>query len=104
MTKKKITLEDVDGTVPGRAALVSMDLANPGGRNGGPMYHDFVEGEGSDHDPILRAQALQESIEDDWPNHTYAVLYNARAQYLATARQMREIGFENYTPQEYLAN
>lgn len=100
---KKITLEDIDGTIPGRAALVSLDLDNPGGDRGGPMYADFEE----DHccpDPIQRCWSFWEVTQEDFPTHRAAVIANERARYLVYVREMTRLGIGVLSPQEYLDN
>ena len=89
-------LKDIDGTIAGRAALVSMDLENPGV----PMYQDFIEGDDT-RDPIDRCWTLWESVKDDFPKHTASVIANSRAKYLDYAAQMQRLGVSP-TPEKYL--
>ena len=97
--KKDLKLEDYDGTIKGRAALISMDLENPGH----PMYEDFVE-EDDTRDPIDRCWRLWESIHEDFPGHEPAVIANPRAEYLRYVREMNMLGIGVLTPLEYLGN
>lgn len=97
-------LADIDGTTPGRAALVSIDLNNPGGDMGGPMYADFEEGNDGVTDPIQRCWNFWEATKDDFPTHTAAVISNPRAKYLAYEREMNRLGIGVVSPQEYLEN
>jgi hypothetical protein len=98
---KKIPLSEVDGTVPGRAALVAINLEDPDTRSGF-MHTIYVEGEGRCDDPHLWADGLRESTKRDWPGHTFTIVQNERARYLMTARRMREMGMGEYAPQDYL--
>lgn len=102
MADKKITLADVDGTIPGRAALVSINLDRMDDE--GPMYAQFVEGEYDCTSPWHSAEGIWQSVKDDFPGHTKAIIVNERANYLRSARQLKEMfGFEE-TPEEYLGH
>lgn len=96
-------LKDIDGTTKGRAALVSMDLENPGGDLGGPLWQDFEEGdENLDQlDPIARCWSFWEATKDDFPTHTASVIANNRAKYLDYAQMMKQLGVDP-TPEKYL--
>jgi len=104
MPKQKITLKDIDGTVPGRAALVSMNLNTMFDSDNGkpPQWAGYVEGEFSCDNPIEMAWALWESIKDDHPDHVPAVLSNERAKYLRWVALMVGILDTEATFQEYL--
>jgi hypothetical protein len=69
----------------GRAALVSIDLANPSER--GALWQDFAEQPDDEpyQHPIAKAWALWESIKDDWPTMHAAVIANDRAARLQAA-------------------
>lgn len=97
----KLRLCDVDGTVPGRAALIIVNLDDIDSRTG-MMQNLFVEGEYNCTDPHLSCQALWESTKDDWPNHQMTIVQNPRAHYLMAARNMRGMGFGKYRPQDFL--
>lgn len=99
--KKKISLSDVDGTVPGRAALIMINLENPD-EHSGFMYQLFVESRGMNVDPHVAAQALWESIKVDGPNHSHTIVLNERARYLMAARRMRELTGGDFSPEDYL--
>lgn len=104
MKTEKIKLKDVDGAIPGRAALVSIKLGQPGEEMESPQYSPFVEGEYNCSDPRLSARALWESIKDDFPGHSMAIIANPRADYLSWVRKLKSVGMSEYdlTPQEYL--
>jgi hypothetical protein len=102
MSTKKPTLADVDGRTPGRAALLQIDLENPGTETGGPMWSDFTEGEHGCTSPYDSCEVLWASVKDDWPTHTHAIVGNDRAKYLVWARRMKAIGIANHSPQDYL--
>lgn len=97
-----ITLADVDGTIPGVAMLVSVDLSL--GEEAQPMHTVVVEEPGK-ADPELRARRLWEGIKDDWPGHTMTVMCNPRAAYLMANRRTADmIGSPAWdSPAEYLA-
>lgn len=105
MKKPKRTLKDVDGTVPGRAALVYVDLNDPDSR-WGLMRTDYLEGDHGCDDPILSCEALHESIKGDWTGHEYTIVANHRAKYLKWRRDMIAVLGEpgRYTPEYYLEN
>lgn len=93
----KPKLKDVDGTIPGRAALILIDLENPDTRRGF-MQSLFVEGEGNCTDPVLSCNALWESTKGDWPRHRMAIVADERAKYIEWNRLM---GYD-YGPRKYL--
>lgn len=99
-TEKKFRLADVDGTVPGVAMLISVDLSK--GEDAQPMHSVVVEEPGK-ADPALRASRLWESMKDDWPGHTMTVITNKRAAYLAANRRTQDmIGSPAWdSPREY---
>jgi hypothetical protein len=101
MTKKEVALHEVDGTIPGRAALVVVNLDDIESRNG-LMQTLYVEGEGGCDDPQLWAEGLRESTKDDWPEHTFTIVLNERARYLMAARRTRDMGFGEYTPKDHV--
>lgn len=72
----------------GIAALVGLDLDNPGAM--GPMYERFQEGRSLD--PIASCHALLASIEGDWPTHTFTVIANDRARHLHEVAVVRSLG------------
>lgn len=98
----ELTLADVDGTVPGVAMLVTVDLSL--GEDAQPMHTVVIE-EPDKADPELRARRLWESIKDDWPGHTMTIMCNPRAAYLTANRRTADmIGSPAWdSPEEYLA-
>lgn len=99
----KLKLTDVDGTIPGRAALVSINLDTMMDYDGkGSQFAGFVEGEHNCADPIESAWALWESIKDDFPGRRAAVIANSRAKYLAWKRRIEALGMKDTTPKDYL--
>lgn len=101
---RDVKLEDVDGTVKGRAALVMIDLEDPWGAKAAPslMRSDFEEGEDGGYGPVAACWALWEGTKADWPHHTAAVVANERAQYLDWVSKMEEIGITGNTPEQYV--
>lgn len=101
----KPRLADIDGRVPGKVVLVSVKLQDELDVRKGDFQHAYFE-EGEDKaDPYLRAEGLKLSLEDDWPQHEWAVVGNWRARYLQWARRQQELGFlpeEAWSPQAYL--
>jgi hypothetical protein len=97
----KIKKSDVDGTVPGRAVLLIVNVDDPDGPQG-VMHALFVEGEYNCTDPQLSAQGLWESTKGDWPNHTHSIALNERARYLMAARRFRAVTTRKYTVAEFL--
>lgn len=65
----------------------SMDVFRESDEFSGPM---------KDLDPFHRAQALQESTEDDFPNRLWTVAVNDRGRELMKNARMRAMGFEGY--------
>lgn len=103
---KEVTLNQVDGSIKGLAAIVSLNLTHPGGM-GGPMYQVFEE----DHccaDPISRCWSFWEVTEEDFPGHLASVIANPRAKYLRSVETIRALfGDEaatRHTPEAYLAS
>lgn len=47
----------------------------------------------SEHDPVLRAEALRASCEDDFPGRLWGIAMNGRARELMADRRMRQWGF-----------
>jgi hypothetical protein len=102
------SLEDVDGTVKGKAALLNINLEfmfdgrDDQGIPSGPAYAGFVEGDYNCENPWHDCKALYDSIADDFPGHTFAIVVNSRADYLAGVKMlMDDFGF-GQSPQEYL--
>lgn len=98
-TGDKPTLADVDGTVPGKAMLMSVRLDED---NPGQMCTIFEEGPDDPVDPWTRAEGLMRGIEADWPEHEWAIVGNWRAKYLRWAHTMPAFLPGPHTPQEYL--
>lgn len=98
----KTKLSDVDGTTPGRAALVLINLEDPGAP-AGFMHSVYVEGEYNCTNPWRDCEGLLASTGGDWPNHHTTIIGNARAMYLKWVRDMVELlGSGDYSPAEYL--
>lgn len=99
---RKIDVKDVDGTVPGKAALVMINLDDPWNEKADPslVRSDFDEEYAPD--PIRACWELWASIKGDWPGHTAAVIANDRAKYLDWDRKMRAIGFTDNDPAKYV--
>jgi hypothetical protein len=100
MPAENVSLRDVDGTVPGRAALVSINLDDPD--TTGTRYAYFVEGEFGCTNPIGDCHGLWESIKGDWPDDTHGIIPNERACYLNWRARCEAMGMENIEPQDYL--
>lgn len=101
MLKTKLDVQrlaSAEGT--GRAALLGLDLDEP---DGVAMHQAFSE-RGSCTDPIAACHALRESIEGDFPTHTFTVVANDRARYLAWHARMCELaGPGPYSPADFAA-
>jgi hypothetical protein len=102
LMKSKPTLKDVDGRVPGRVQLVSIRLDEDDPK----QMCTFFEEESGKRDPYLRAEGLMRSLEDDWPEHEWAMIGNWRARYLLWAWNMENMGLDfgedALSPQAYL--
>lgn len=85
------------GTEPaiGRAVLVTVNVDAPH-EQGAIFEGPFEERETDERHahPIARAWALWESIKDDWPGTSAAVLANDRAKNLQAAYRMSSMGFD----------
>lgn len=103
--KNKPTLADVDGSVPGKVQLVAIKLVDGFGEDP-KMTHTYFEEDGnSDRDPWLMAEGLKRGIEDDWPEHHWAIVGNWRARYLKWVRYQKALGFlpeDAWSPAAYL--
>lgn len=99
-TGDKPTLADVDGTVPGRAVLMSIKVVDTLDEDPEQMHTDLVETEGQP-DPWTWALGLMRSMEDDWPVHEWAIVGNWRARYLRWKVMMPIPG--EHSPEEYVA-
>lgn len=97
---KRPTLADVDGTVPGKAMLMSVKLDED---EPGQMCTIFVEEPDAPADPWTWAEGLMRGIEDDWPDHEWAIVGNWRARYLRWAYTMQSVIPGEHTPDEYVA-
>lgn len=98
-TGDKPTLADIDGTVPGRAVLMS---ARTDSDNSEPMAETRDEQPGDTYDPWTTLEGLQRSIEADFPDRGWAIVGNWRARYLRWAHTMQFIIPGDHTPQDYL--
>ena len=95
-----ITLADVDGTIPGRAALVSLRLDIKDSKT---MTDVVIEGEYGCTDPFESCDRLRLAIGDDFPDHVHTTVGNERARYLAWKRRMDELLGGDNSPAAYLA-
>lgn len=106
LMKGKPTLVDVDGRELGKVQLVSIKLVEGFDDETQQHYAYFEEEPGKD-DPYLRAEGLKLSIEDDWPEHYWAIIGNWRARYLQWVRTLQQrmpfLGEEAWTPEAYIA-
>jgi hypothetical protein len=99
MSGEVISIPDLDGTVPGRAALIYVNLSWLGeeefdpktGLPVGPEWDLFIEGENC-ADPHLEADMARTAHEAEHPDHKFAIIVNPRAHYLAAKRVLAEIG------------
>lgn len=101
----KIKLEDVDGTVPARAALVMVNLEDPWGQRDLPnlMRSDFTEAAPDNTaNPIRACWGLWEGTKADWPGYTATVVSNERAKYLDWVPKMEALGITGNTPEQYI--
>lgn len=102
-TGKELTLADVDGTIPGRAVLIIVDLDDPYATNS-LMREDFVEGKYGCTDPVDSCHRLWNGTKMDWPGYSHTVIATPRASYLNWQWLMREnLGItEHISPEDYL--
>jgi hypothetical protein len=78
---------------------MGLDLEDPSTH--GAMYELITETE-TRQDPIGACHALIDSIAGDWPGHTFTVIANDRAKYLAWRVTMTAmLGAGTYPPKEY---
>lgn len=96
------TLADIDGTVKGKAVLMSIKLVDEFDEDPEQMHTLITEGE-YDEDPWTFAMGLMRGIEKDWPDHEWAIVGNWRARYLRWAHTMPSYVTGPHTPEEYLA-
>lgn len=103
---REIKLEDIDGTVLGRAALVTINLNDPwsDGKLPSLTRTDFSELDGGVHGPMQACRTFWESVKTDWPDHQMAVVGNDRAKYLDWVDLMTALDNspEGLTPEAYL--
>jgi hypothetical protein len=59
---------------------------------GGEHSRDTFRERESDDDPVLRAERMRDSCEDDFPTRLWAIAMNGRARELMAARRMRDWG------------
>lgn len=99
MCSKKITLADVDGTIPGRAALVSLKLDQDDTNS---FFDVHIEGQDGCTDPFASCDQVRRAIGDDFPEHVHTTVGNDRAHYLVWQRRMDDhIGGDN-SPAKYV--
>lgn len=103
LTKGRPALADIDGTVPGKAMLMSIKLVDSLDGEDPEQMHTFFEEKEGDPDPWTFALGLKAGIEDDWPDHEWAIVANWRARYLRWAYTMPAFLPGPHTPEEYLA-
>ena len=109
MKKKKPTLKEIDGSIKGYAALVSIDMTepfDPADPANSLMYSDFTEGESeTGYDPYTLAVGLRESLWSNWPGRDWNIFANPRAKYLRWKYDMDALGLGvEHTPKDYLAS
>ncbi len=93
-----LTLADVDGTIPGRAVLVVLDLTDPASQT---VQTDFTEGRDGE-DPTAAARSLQKAVRAQMPDCAVAILCNPRAKYIEWKLGMRSWGRNDFEPERYL--
>lgn len=94
-----IDVADAAAEGTGIAVLIGVEL---GADNTAPMYQTLRE-TAARPSPIAACHALQESIEADFPHHTFAVVANIRAKYLQWTHVMRHLGIaSDLTPAAYV--
>ena len=91
-------LTDLDGTAC--ATLIGFDVADPGGE---VIRRDFIETPDRP-DPLAIARELRRWEQADHPGHTFVVVGDARAHYLAWRSLRAEEGMEDLTPEAYLVS
>lgn len=99
---KRPTLKDIDGTVPGKVQLMSVKLVDDMFDEPELMATPIYEGD-HDKDPWTFAMGLMRGIEQDWPDHEWAIVGNWRARYLRWAHTMPSFLPGPHTPEDYLA-
>lgn len=95
----ELTLADVDGTIPGRAILVSLKLDY----DTNPYFDVNVEGQHGCTDPFATCERTLLAIGDDFPDHVHTMVGNERAKYLAWKRRLGSMFSGDHSPAEYLA-
>lgn len=100
---KPVTLDQVDGTVPGRAALIIINLNDTWGNEPySLMRHDFQE-DAATSDPVDACHRLWSGIRTDWPKHQATIACNPRASYLDWKTKMEALRLGSHvTPEDYL--
>lgn len=104
--KGKPSLAEVDAREPGKVQLISIKLVDGFDEDPQQMYTLIEEGEDIERDPWLMAEGLMRSMEDDWPDHYWAIVGNWRAHYLRWRRFQRRMGplrEDDWSPESYLA-
>lgn len=102
--KGKPKLADVDGTVPGKVQLLSVRLVD-GLTEDPKLMATYIEEAEDRPNPWLFAEGLKRGLEDDWPEHHWAIVGNWRARYLLWVHRQKGMGFlseEDWSPQAYL--
>lgn len=104
MAKHKFRLADVDGTVPGVAVLLVINVDPTAPEDKLVLSVDrFDENDDSPYDPALRAEGLWESVKKDWPGYVHKIALNERATFLVANRRTEDmIGKPAWdTPRDY---
>lgn len=94
MAKYKFRLSDVDGTVPGVAVLLVVNVDPTCPEDKMLIAVDrFTEDDGADspYDPVRRAEGLWASTKQDWPGHVHKIAHNERAGFLAANRRTEDL-------------
>ena len=99
------SLHDIDGTVPGWAALIVVDPPRSGATSSVVSCTDYLEGGAGLENPLAAAQRHQKDLaERRYPDLVATFAWNPRARYLAWLNEMIWKGHdeEELTPADYL--
>lgn len=93
-----IQITDIDGSTPGRAALLIVALDRPDQTE----RIDYAEGPECQN-PLLWARKLEERVLEEMPGMHTAVIADSRARYLEWRAAAQGWGHNLLTPGHYLA-